>query len=208
MFGMTRTLSFRRRLLIWRARWSIPSLLATRDERRLISVVAAANGGIAILIIVVLARLIDLPLLFPALGPSAFILFSSPFSRAAAPRSVILGHFTAALVGAAVWHLVTMICGQPVSLDTSGWPILAGASLALAISCILLVLLSCPHAPACATALIIALGAANGWTDLLGMVTGVVLLSAQAVLISRIAGINVPIWSPRPRELLTHETRD
>lgn len=197
---MTRTLSFRRRLLIWRARWSIPSLLAARDERRLISLVAAANGGIAILIISALARLIDLPLLFPALGPSAFILFSSPFSRAAAPRSVILGHFSAIAAGVAVWHFVTLICGTPVSLDMSGWPILASASLALAASCVLLVWLACPHAPACATALIVALGAANGWSDLLGMASGVVLLTAQAVLISRIAGINVPIWFPRPNE--------
>lgn len=200
MFGMTRTLSLRRRLLTWRARWSIPSLLAARDERRLISLVAATNGGIAILIISVLARVVDLPLLFPALGPSAFILFSSPFSRAAAPRSVILGHLSAIAAGVAIWHFVTMICGEPVSLDMSGWPILASASLALAVTCILLVWLACPHAPACATALIIALGAANGWSDLLGMASGVVLLTAQAILISRIAGINVPIWFPRPNE--------
>ena len=44
---------------------------------------------------------------------------------------------------------------------------------------------------------IAALGAAAGWVPLLGMAAGAVLLSVQAVLISRLAGVKVPIWSPR-----------
>ena len=195
-FGATPRLSFKRRLLIWRARLSVPSLLAGRDERKVISLVTAVNGGFAILILGALAWIIDLPLLFPALGPSAFILFSSPFSRAAAPRSVVLGHFAAMLSGWVVWHLVSLICGQPLTLELAGWPVFISGALALAVSCVLLVRLSCPHAPACATALIIALGAASDWAALLGMAAGVLLLTTQAVLISRIAGINVPTWSP------------
>lgn len=198
MLETARRLSFRRRLLAWRARFSIPSLLACRDERKVISLIAGINGGIAILIISVLAWLIDLPLLFPALGPSAFILFSSPFSPAAAPRSVVMGHFTAIIAGFAVWHLLTFVTGEPVSLEQGGWPVFASASLALATCCLLLVWLSCPHAPACATALIVALGAANGWSELLGMATGVLLLTVQAVTISRIAGIKMPIWISGP----------
>ncbi|MEE9296387.1 MAG: HPP family protein, partial [Phycisphaerae bacterium] len=139
----------------------------------------------------------DLPILFPALGPSAFILFSSPFSPAAAPRSVIMGHFVSIAVGYATWCLVSFASGHPVSLDTGGWPVLASASLAMAASCVLLICLACPHAPGCATALITALGAANSWVSLLGMMAGVVLLTVQAVLFSRLAGVNVPLWSPR-----------
>ncbi len=37
--------------MVWRARLSIPSLLAEYDERRIISIFAAVNCGIAILII-------------------------------------------------------------------------------------------------------------------------------------------------------------
>ena len=179
---------------------SIPSLLAGTDERKVISLVAAVNGGIAILVISALAWLIDLPILFPALGPSAFLLFSSPFSAAAAPRSVIVSHFAGIGAGLAVWHLVSLLCGQPVSLALGGWPVLASASLALATTCVLLVRLSAPHAPACATGLIIALGLANDWLALLGMATGVVLLTAQAVAMNRIAGVSTPTWSPRPYE--------
>ena len=197
MRSTTQRSPLRRRLSVWRARLSIPSLLAGGDERRVISLVAAVNGGVAILVISMLAGLIDLPLLFPALGPSAFLLFSSPFSEAAAPRSVIVGHSAAIAAGLVVWHFVSLLCGQPVSLATGGWPVFASASLVLAASCVLLVWLSAPHAPACATGLIIALGLANNWLAFLGMATGVLLLTAQAVVMNKIAGVSAPTWSPR-----------
>lgn len=195
-----RSLPFRKHLVLWRARVSIPSLLAGCDERRVIAITTALNGGIAILIICLLAWLVDLPLLFPALGPSAFLLFSSPFSRAASPRSVILGHFVALASGLVVWHSANLLCSQPISLEVGGWPALVSASTALALTCALLVWFSCPHAPACATALIIALGAAADSFALLGMVGGVLLLTGQAVLINRMFGLNTPTWSRIPKE--------
>jgi CBS-domain-containing membrane protein len=182
----------------WRARLSIPSLLAAYDEREVVPLVAAVNGMVAISVITLLAWLVDLPLLFPALGPSAFILFSSPFSHSAAPRSVIGGHLTGIAVGYATWRLVTLACGRPVCLETGGWPVLASASTAMALSCVLLVRLGFPHPPACGSTLIAALGAADAWVPLLGMVAGVVVLTLQAVLISRLAGVSTPIWSSRP----------
>ncbi len=172
-------------------------MLAGYDENKVISIVAAVNGGMAILLLTVLAWFIDLPLLFPALGPSAFILFRRPFSRSAAPRSVILGHFMGITVGYLTWRLVTLVGGQPVTPDANGWPVLLSASLAMTLCSVLLISLSCPHPPSCASALIVALGAANGWIPLLGMMAGVVLLTAQAILISKLAGISVPLWSPR-----------
>ncbi len=205
MSQITRRLRLRRWCSRWRARLSIPSLLAGSEERKIISLVAAVNGSTSILILTALAWLVELPLLFPALGPSAFILFSSPFSPAAAPRSVILGHFVAIAVGCVAWRLVSAATGYPVSLETGGWPVLVSASMAMAATCLLLVCLTCPHAPACASALITALGAANGWVPLLGMAAGVVLLTVQAALISRLAGVSTPIWSPRPHD--THHGR-
>ncbi len=201
MSRITQRLRLRRWWMRWRARLSIPSLLARCDERKVISVVAAVNCSVSILILTALAWLVELPLLFPALGPSAIILFSRPFSPAAAPRSVILGHFVGIAVGCVTWWLVSAATGDPVSLETGGWPVLASASLAMAATCALLVCLTCPHAPACASALITALGAADGWVPLLGMAGGVVLLTVQAALISRLAGVSTPIWSPRPHDV-------
>lgn len=197
MFQTRPRRSLRMRLLVWRARFSIPSLLALADERKVVSWTAGINCGLAMLQISLFAWLSDLPLVFPALGPTAFILFSAPFSPAAAPRSVIMGHLTGMVSGCAAWHLMTYLSGGMVSLQDGGWPLLCSASLALAVTSLLLVRLSYPHPPACASALIIALGGVTDWLALLAMAAAVVLLAFQAVCINRMVGVRVPTWSPR-----------
>ena len=181
----------------WRARLAIPSLLAAHDEHKVIQIAAGINGMVAIAVLTGLAWLVNLPLLFPALGPSAFILFSSPFSPAAAPRSVIGGHLIGLAAGCASWVMVSIAGGESVSLEAGGLSLLASASIAMAASCALLVRFSCPHPPACGSALVAALGVTNGWVPLLCMVAGVVVLTLQAILITRLAGVSVPLWSPR-----------
>ena len=196
-----RGLSFRTRWLIWRARLSAPALLALHDERKAVSWVAGVNGGLAILTIGLFAWFTDLPLLFPALGPSAFILFNTPMAPAAAPRSVILGHLTAMICGYGAWHLVGLAAGEPVSVQNSGWPPICSASLALGACCLLLTRLSYAHPPACASGLVVALGAVTHGLDLLLMLLAVVWLTAQAVIMNRLAGLPVPTWLPRQREM-------
>jgi CBS domain-containing membrane protein len=196
--GSLRTLKMRWR--IWRARFSTPALLARFDERKTVSWIAAVNGGLAILIITLTAWLSNSPLVFPALGPSAFILFTAPLSTAAAPRSVILGHFTAMASSFVIWNSVSYLNGAPVSLEASGWPLLSSTSLALAVICLLLVRLSCPHAPACASSMVVAMGGVPNWSDLLCMAFAVVLITVQAVAMNRLAGLPVPTWAPRRHE--------
>lgn len=181
---------------MWCARFSIPTLLARADERKVVSWIAGINGGLAIVVISLFAWLSGAPLVFPALGPTAFILFSAPFSPAAAPRSAILGHWIGMVSGLAAWHFVTRLSGEAVSLQDQGWPLLCSASLALALTPALLLRFSCPHPPACASALIVALGGVTDGLGLLAMAAAAVLLTAQAVCINRIAGVRVPTWSP------------
>lgn len=191
--------SVRHRLAVWRAHLSIPTWLARGDENTVVSTISAINAGTVILTISALAWCLNMPLVFPALGPSAFILFASPFSRAAAPRSIVLGHGLGILCGWACWHLVSLLTGETVLPSMHGRALLLSASLALALTCVLLVRLSCPHAPACASALVVAVGGAGDWFTVFGMAAGVVIITAEAVVISRLAGVNVPFWSPRPK---------
>ena len=192
-------LSLKTRWVIWRARYSPAGLLARLDERKAVSIVAAVNGGLAILAIGFFSWIADLALMFPALGPTAFILFSTPTSESAAPRSVILGHFSGMAAGWAVWHLVSALFGEPVSIQTGGLASVVSATLALAATCVLLIRLSCPHAPACASSLIIALGGVTDWLGVLLMAVAVVWITAQAVAMNRFAGVPVPTWSPAVR---------
>lgn len=47
------------------------------------------------------AYLMKQPLLFPSLGPTAFLFFESPMSAASSPRNTLIGHLTAVLAGSA-----------------------------------------------------------------------------------------------------------
>lgn len=193
--------TLRLRWLRIRARLSIPALLSGMDERSIVSLTAGINGGLAILVISVFAWLIDLPLLFPALGPTAFILFSAPFSRAAAPRSVILGHFIGIGCGWLAWQATGVLSGSPVGIPIGGWPLYCSGATALALTGLLLVRARCPHPPACASALVIALGGVSTWMAVLAMALAVVLVTAQGVGINRLAGVRVPLWASRSEEL-------
>ncbi len=182
----------------WRAQLSIPFLLAHGDEKPVVSVFTAVNGGLTILIISLLAWLCDLPLLFAALGPTSFILHSAPLSSAAAPRSIILGHYIGIACGGASLVVFSFLAGETITLQSSG-AAMCSASLALAATCYFLVRCSCPHAPACASALVVALGAASTGTALLCMAAAVVLVTAQAFAFNRLACLPVPLWAPRSR---------
>jgi len=194
-------LSLKTRWMFWRARMSTPALLSRYDETKAISLVTAINGGLAIFTVGVLAWLTNLPLVFPALGPSTFILFSAPLSKAGAPRSVVLGHIICLLCGYVTWYIMGFISGGQVTLERAGWPLFASATVALAASCFLLLLFNCPHPPACASSLVVALGMITGAFNILLMALVVLWLTFQAVMMNRFVGLSVPIWSPLRRDI-------
>jgi len=55
-----------------------------------------------------------------------------------------------------------------------------------------------PHPPAGATTLIVSLGILARPEQLAVLMIGVVLLLAQGFVINRLAGLDYPLWSPRP----------
>ena len=193
--------SLRTRFRIWIARASMPAMLARSDEQFAISWFAAICGGIAIAIVVAAAWISNAPLVFPALGPTIFILYSAPLSPAAAPRSVIVGHYVAMITGSVAWHAVSYISGAPVTLAASGWPAICSTTAAMAITALLLVRLRSPHPPACASAMIVALGGVRHWFDLLCMAIAVLLVTGQAIGVNRLTGLPYPSWKPRENPL-------
>ncbi|MDQ6643370.1 MAG: HPP family protein, partial [Chloroflexota bacterium] len=63
----------------------------------------------------------------------------------------------------------------------------------------LMVLLRAPHPPAGATTLIISLGILTQPWQLLLLMVAVVLLTLQAIVINRLAGIAYPLWSAQQK---------
>lgn len=61
----------------------------------------------------------------------------------------------------------------------------------------LMVAADIPHAPAASTTLIVSLGLMVQWQQLIAVMAGIVILTAQCYLINRISGIVYPVWRAR-----------
>ncbi|MCE6999103.1 HPP family protein [Saccharothrix sp. S26] len=157
----------------------------------------AAGALVSIAVPAALAVLTGQPLLFPSLGPTAYLLFATPTAASASPRNALAGHLIGVLAGAAglaafhLWH-------EPPALDHLTWPRAGAAALALTLTCGGMAWSGMPHPPAGATTLIVALGVLRAPLHLAEIMLGVVLLIAVAVLVNRLTGVPCPLWRPRP----------
>ncbi len=151
----------------------------------------------ALAIIAITAYLVQLPLLFPPLGPSAFILFRTPMSRTASPRSVLLAHSLALLIGLIMLQLfVFCYPGVEWQSDTAlHWPKIFALSLAMGLTSLAMIQFNCAHPPAAATALIAAMGFFDSWIQIFALPAATILLLIQAQLFNRVlGGLPVPLW--------------
>ncbi|WP_017591352.1 HPP family protein [Nocardiopsis potens] len=160
---------------------------------------AAVGGGAALALgaAAALAAATGEPLLFPSLGPTVYLLFADPLGTAAAPRNIVLGHLVG--IGAGVLGLAaTGLTGAAPDLEDATWERAAAAVIAIGLTCALMPALGCPHPPAGATTLIVALGLLRTPHQLAAVAAGVVLVTAVGHAANRAAGVPHPPWRPRP----------
>jgi hypothetical protein len=111
---------------------------------------AMSAGAITLGTITAAALVIHLPLLFPPLAPSAFILIVTPLAAVASPRNVVLSHTPAVVVGMASLNTVDAMvpeAGLMVAGSMCAYRVLAIAMTVGAISA-MMTLLRCSHPPA------------------------------------------------------------
>ncbi|NUT54300.1 MAG: HPP family protein [Saccharothrix sp.] len=155
----------------------------------------AVGALLSTAVLAALAVLTGQPLLFPSLGPTAYLLFATPTHPAASPRNTVVGHLIGVLSGAAglavfgLWH-------TPPALDHLTWARAGAAALALTCTCGGMAWSGLPHPPAGATTLIVALGVLHTPVHLAEILVGVVLLLAVAALVNRLTGVPYPLWGP------------
>jgi CBS domain-containing membrane protein len=169
-------------------------LLKHLPPRLVWSVYVGINGFATIGLLGLLALVTGSPFVFPSLGPTAYLFFFSPLAEASSPRNAILG------------HAIGLICGYGAFVVTSGFgptfavhgevhlPRVLAAALALSATGALMALFRVSHPPAGATTLIVALGIIAQPRELIVIEIAVILLTAQAFVINRIAGIRYPSW--------------
>ena len=156
------------------------------------------NGFVTIALLSLLALFTGSPFVFPSLGPTAYLFFFSPMSEASCPRNTVLGHAIGLVCGYAAFML-TVLSGQPASVHGGVHsPTVLAAALSLSATGALMVLFKVSHPPAGATTLIVSLGIIAQPKDLIVIEAAVILLTVQAFILNRLAGIPYPLWSHQP----------
>jgi CBS-domain-containing membrane protein len=176
-------------------------LLSRFDERKVWAAFMFVNGFITIELLAIVALVTGTPFVFPSLGPTAFLFFFDPRAPSASPHHAIVGH----AIGIACGYCSLLLLhlehsGSALALGMT-WPRVLAASLSLASTGALMILLNAAHPPAGATTLIISLGAIVEPLHLLIIELALGLLVLQAIAINRLAGLDYPIWRPRERNL-------
>lgn len=174
----------------------LPWLLAHHSHIVVLALFSFINGCLSIGLMSALAVLTHSPFVFPSLGPTAFLFFYTPTAPSACPRNTLIGH----AIGTGAGYLSLVVAG----LTTAGpalsvgvtWPRVIAAALSLGLTAGVMVLLRAPHPPAGATTLIISLGLLTRPWQLVLLMGAVVVLTLQALVINRLAGIPYPLWGP------------
>lgn len=155
---------------------------------------ALANGALSISIVAIVAAVVNEPLVFPSLGPTAYLLSVAPTARTTTPRHIVLGHLIGVVGGVIALLLFTL--GDTGSAFTEGFTLrrAGAAAVSLGLTAGFMTWLDADHAPAGATTLIVSLGILTTPHELAALMLAVVFLAYQGVAVNRLAGIHVPLW--------------
>lgn len=194
--GPQSTLSFR--LMAFFSKLQFRYLHRASHHRKFITSAYLFLGGVtALTTITITAYLTDLVLLFPPLGPSAFILFYTPLSESACPRNLVLSHTVAVLSGMGALVMAEMLFPgfREMSTMTMNWPGVMAIAIAMGGASIAMVVTQCVHPPAAATALIAAMGYLDNIIQVGGVMVAVLFLAMEAILFNRFfGGLPYPLW--------------
>ncbi|WP_242394331.1 HPP family protein [Anaeromyxobacter oryzisoli] len=179
------------------ARLRLASLLHRFPERRVWAAFVFVNGFTSVGLLAAVAMLSRTPFVFPSLGPTAFLLFFSPTTPASSPRNTIYGHAVGIVCGyGALWAFGLAHAPPALATGVDLERVLASA-LSIAATGAGMILFRCPHPPAGATTLIVSLGIVTRPAHLVVIEVAVAVLTLQAIVINRLAGLDYPLWARR-----------
>ncbi len=177
-------------------RLNLEGLKQRHPPAAVLAVFGFFSGSLAIGMLASMAHLAHSPLVFPSLGPTAFLLFSRPLEPQASPRNAVLGHLIGAVAGWASLLLFGLADVPGAGLGNVTWPRLGAAALSIGLTIGLMELWDVPHPPAGATTMIVSLGLMSEWWQLGILMAAVVLLIALGWAINHLVGIPYPRWRP------------
>lgn len=181
-------------------RFQLHRLENRHDRLVVLGVFSFINGCISIGIMALLALATGAAFIFPSLGPTAFLFFYTPLAPAASPRNAIYGHLIGVVAGWGSLALFGLLDAGPAIAEGVTPGRIGAAALSLGLTSGVMVMLKAPHPPAGATTLIISLGILREPRQLVVLMIAVGLLTVQAIVINRLAGLPYPLWAARRDE--------
>lgn len=137
------------------------------------------------------------PLLFPSLGPTAFLFFEYPLAAGASPRNTLIGHLVAILVGALSLAIFGLLDHPSVLQEGMTLARVGAGALSMGLTSAVLLLLKASHPPAGATVLIVSLGLLQTPREMVALMAGIVLLTVVGWTTNRLLGVSVPVWAAK-----------
>ncbi len=138
---------------------------------------APLSAGLLMLWVGLVGLALHQPLLFPSLGPTAFLLAETPDQPASRPYNTLVGHGAGLLAGLiSVWVTGTAHAASVLATHDLTAPRALASVLAVVMTLLALTWLRAQHPPAAATTLLVALGGIQPTVHGVAVVVGGVLL--------------------------------
>ncbi len=172
-------------------------LVSRGEARRITALYVLVASFVSLSTLGAVAYFLNWPLIFPVLGPTAFLIFYSPARAMAWPRNCILGHLSALLCGLAAHLLLLWLFPEKLNAAQFNLTETIFASGAMALSALIMVFFHVLHPPAASTAMLAATGYFDSPARVLGLSLALILLSLEGIILHRLAGIIYPLWKDR-----------
>jgi CBS domain-containing membrane protein len=176
-------------------RFQFARLAEHNESLALLGVFSFINGCVSIGLMATIALVTHEAFIFPSLGPTAFLFYYTPLAPPASPRNAICGHLLGVLAGYGSLAIFGLRHAGPALATGVDASRVGAVALSLGLTSGLMVLLRTPHPPAGATTMIISLGILREPWQLAVLMVAVLLLTLQALVINRLAGLPYPLWA-------------
>ncbi|OAQ21488.1 HPP family protein [Thermosulfurimonas dismutans] len=175
--------------------------LVTRGHiKRLTAIYVLITSFLSLMILGGIAFFLSWPLIFPSLGPTAFLIFYAPARAMSWPRNCLLGHLTGMLCGFLIYFIFYCFSPEEAVQSEFGLTKTLFVSGAVGITALAMVLADILHPPAASTAMLSAGGYFKDPIEVLGFVLALVFIVMEGIVIHRLSGIIYPLWKGEKSE--------
>ncbi len=187
------------KLKIQKVHWKPPPKWSKKNSP--MHIIDALNVTVAMGIVGILAVLFNMPLIFPSLGATAYLLFAHTHEHQGQMKNAFFSHLFAAVIGLAMFKIVIVDFGNQHAISALEiilneksfsvsilWWYVVSSALSIGFTQLIMVFTGTEHSPAGSTTLIFSLGLFQHIWEVGVLMLGVLLLLICSEILNRLAG--------------------